>query len=168
MVLTDYRDVIRQLKKDQIVGDAILPSTRKRLKQIEQTVASRDLVTLPDRPVAFRLASADQSVKTPFPHIVPPPFVDNTGQRGVVELPLSAYAPPSDSPKYFDDFTYQAAAWPIVAHEARPGNELEFDSMLRTGMSNARLLYAFNTTDTDGWGSTPNGSCSHTNPWTAN
>ena len=31
----DYRDVIRALKKEQLVGDAILPHYRKRLEDME-------------------------------------------------------------------------------------------------------------------------------------
>ena len=34
--LTDYRDVIRELKKKQITGDAILPFYKERLKAIEE------------------------------------------------------------------------------------------------------------------------------------
>ncbi len=33
---SDYRDVIRELKKQQLVGDAILPFYQERLKQIEK------------------------------------------------------------------------------------------------------------------------------------
>src|SRR6476646_1006039 len=46
----DYRDVIRELKKKQIVGDAILPLYQDRLKQVEKIIVDHQLVTLPDRP----------------------------------------------------------------------------------------------------------------------
>ena len=39
---TDYRDVIRALKKEQLVGDAILPHYRKRLEDIEAIVRERE------------------------------------------------------------------------------------------------------------------------------
>src|SRR4029453_17561875 len=52
---TDYRDVIRELKKDQLVGDAILPHYQSRLKEIEEIIRRERLVTLPNRPARIRL-----------------------------------------------------------------------------------------------------------------
>ena len=52
----------------------------------------------------------------------------------------------------YDDFTYDAAAWTLTAHEARPGHELQFDSMLEHGVSLARVKFAFNSTNVEGWG----------------
>src|SRR5262249_51501823 len=49
-------------------------------------------------------------------------------------------------------FTYDAAAWTLTAHEARPGHELQFDNMLEHGVSLARVRYAFNSTNVEGWG----------------
>jgi len=46
---SDYRAVIRNLKKQQLVGDAILPHYQQRLKQLEEIIHARNLVTLPDR-----------------------------------------------------------------------------------------------------------------------
>src|SRR3954469_16828506 len=42
---TDYRDVIAQLKKEQLVGDAILPHYKQRLADIEKIIQEKDLVT---------------------------------------------------------------------------------------------------------------------------
>jgi len=68
-------------------------------------------------------------------------------------LPLNIPAGPGQtaSEKY-DDFTFDAAAWTLTAHEARPGHELQFDSMLEHGVSLARVRYAFNSTNVEGWG----------------
>ena len=63
---SDYRDVIRQLKKDQLVGEAILPHYQKRLAQIEEIVRREHLATLPDRPARIRLASAADPVLLPW------------------------------------------------------------------------------------------------------
>jgi uncharacterized protein (DUF885 family) len=52
----------------------------------------------------------------------------------------------------YDDFTFSAASWTIIAHEARPGHELQFDKMVEEGVSKARALYAFNSTNAEGWG----------------
>ena len=51
-----------------------------------------------------------------------------------------------------DDYTFDAASWTLIAHEARPGHELQFDSMVEQGVSLARSRYAFNSTNVEGWG----------------
>ena len=149
----DYRDVIRDLKKDQLVGDAILPFYQERLKQIEKIIEEQQLVSLPDRPARIRIASAAETSQQPAPHMVPPPFIHNTGQKGEFVLPLNIPAGPGQTAaEKYDDFTYDAAAWTLTAHEARPGHELQFDSMLEHGVSLARVRYAFNSTNVEGWG----------------
>ena len=150
---SDYRDVMRELKKQQLVGDAILPFYEERLKQIEKIVNDHQIVTLPDRPAQIRIATAAETSQTPAPHMQPPPFLHNTGQRGAFVLPLNL--PPSQGQSTtdkYDDFSFDAAAWTLTAHEARPGHELQFDSMLEHGVSLARVKYAANSTNVEGWG----------------
>ena len=53
---SDYRDVIRELKKQQLVGDAILPFYENRLKQIEGVITEHQIVTAA-RPPGARSAS---------------------------------------------------------------------------------------------------------------
>ncbi len=150
---SDYRDVIRELKKKQLVGDAILPFYRERLKQIEKIIVDHQIVNLPDRPARIRLATAAETAQQPAPHMVPPPFLHNTGQKGEFVLPLNVPAGPGQtSAEKYDDFTFDAAAWTLTAHEARPGHELQFDSMVEHGVSLARVEYAFNSTNVEGWG----------------
>jgi uncharacterized protein (DUF885 family) len=149
----DYRDVIRDLKKEQLVGDAILPFYQERLKQIEKIIVEQQIVSLPGRPARIRIATAAETAQQPAPHMVPPPFIHNTGQKGEFVLPLNIPAGPGQvSTETYDDFTYDAAAWTLTAHEARPGHELQFDSMLEHGVSLARVRYAFNSTNVEGWG----------------
>ena len=149
----DYRDVIRDLKKEQLVGDAILPFYQERLKQIEKIIVEQQIVSLPERPARIRIATAAETAQQPAPHMVPPPFIHNTGQKGEFVLPLNIPAGPGQtSTEKYDDFTYDAAAWTLTAHEARPGHELQFDSMLEHGVSLARVRYAFNSTNVEGWG----------------
>jgi Bacterial protein of unknown function (DUF885) len=150
---SDYRDVIRELKKQQLVGDAILPFYEERLKQLEKIIVDQQIVSLPERPARIRIATAAETAQQPAPHMQPPPFLHNTGQKGVFVLPLNIPAGPgqTESEKY-DDFTFDAAAWTLTAHEARPGHELQFDSMLEHGVSLARVRYAFNSTNVEGWG----------------
>ncbi|HEV7219740.1 MAG TPA: DUF885 domain-containing protein, partial [Terriglobales bacterium] len=149
----DYRDVMRGLKKQQLVGDAILPFYESRLKQIEKIIVEHQIVTLPDRPARIRIATAAETAQQPAPHMVPPPFLHNTGGKGEFVLPLNIPAGPGQtSSEKYDDFTFDAAAWTLTAHEARPGHELQFDSMLEHGVSLARVRYAFNSTNVEGWG----------------
>jgi uncharacterized protein (DUF885 family) len=149
---SDYRDVMRELKKRQIVGDTIVPLYKDRLKQIEQIIKDHELVTLPDRPARIRLATAAETVQQPAPHMVPPPFLHNTGEKGEFVLPLNIPAGQGQNAEKYDDFTFDAAAWTLTAHEARPGHELQFDSMVEHGVSVARVRYAFNSTNVEGWG----------------
>jgi len=148
----DYRSVIAELKKKQITGEAILPFYIERLHAIEQIIGAHDLVTLPSRPAIIRLATAAETVQQPAPHMAPPPLLHNTGQRGEFVLPLNIPAANGGSGDQYDDFTFDAVAWTLTAHEARPGHELQFDSMVEQGVSLARGLYAFNSTNAEGWG----------------
>src|SRR5258708_165136 len=85
--------------------------------------------------------------------MVPPPLLNNTGQQGEFVLPLQAPPPPGSSEtRRMDDFTFAAASWTLTAHEARPGHELQFDSMVEQGVSVARSLFAFNSVNVEGWG----------------
>jgi uncharacterized protein (DUF885 family) len=149
--VTDYRDVIRELKKKQLVGEQILPHYQARLKQIEQLVREQHLVTLPQREMVIRLGSAAETAATPAPHVDPPRLIGNTGQMAAFVLPLRI---PDEHGKEvgFDDFTFDAASWTLTAHEGRPGHELQFASMLEKGVSTARVLYAFNSVNVEGWG----------------
>ena len=147
---TDYRDVIRELKKKQLVGDRILPHYFARLKQIEDIVRREDLVTLPDRAAKIRLASEAESAASPAPHMSPPRLVGNTGEQGEFVLPLRV---PDEHGEMqgFDDFTFEAASWTLTAHEARPGHEMQFAKMIEAGVSTARAIFAFNSTNVEGW-----------------
>jgi len=149
---SDYRAVIAELKKTQITGEAILPFYRNRLHEIEQVIVAHNLVTLPDRPAIIRLATAAETAQQPAPHMSPPPFLHNTGQRGEFVLPLNIPSATGGAADKYDDFTFDAVAWTLTAHEARPGHELQFDSMVEQGVSLARALYAFNSTNVEGWG----------------
>jgi len=148
----DYRSVVAELKKKQITGAEILPFFQKRLAAIEQIIVANALVTLPDRPAIIRLATAAETAREPAPHMKPPPFLNNTGQRGEFILPLNIPSATGGAEDQYDDFTYDAVAWTLTAHEARPGHELQFDSMVERGVSLARALYAFNSTNAEGWG----------------
>jgi hypothetical protein len=147
----DYRDVIKELKKEQLVGSAILDHYRKRLKQIEEIVGEQQIVSLLSRPARIRLATEAESAAIPAPYMHPPRLLGNTGEIGEFVLPLNV-PDPSGKLRKFDDFTFAAASWTLTAHEARPGHELQFASVIEQGVSDARVLFAFNSTNVEGWG----------------
>jgi hypothetical protein len=82
---------------------------------------------LPDRPAIIRLATAAETAQVPAPHMVPPPFVHNTGQRGEFVPPLNIPSATGGAEDKYDDFTFDAVSWTLTAHEARPGHELSCD-----------------------------------------
>jgi hypothetical protein len=146
-----YRDVIRVLKKDQLAGDQILPHYQQRLADIEAILRRERLITLPDRPAIITIATAAETAQQPAPHMRPPRLIDNHGERGQFVLPMGTAGEGGKALKY-DDFTFAAASWTLISHEARPGHELQFDAMVERGVSLARAMFAFNSTNVEGWG----------------
>ncbi len=149
--VTDYRDVILELKKDQIVGEAILPFFENKLADLEEIIREKEIVTLPDRDAVIRLASEAESAAIPAPHLRPPRLIGNTGEYAEFVLPLNIPGEDGKSTLQFDDFTHDAAAWTLTVHEARPGHELQFASILEKGVSTARVVFAFNSVNVEGW-----------------
>jgi hypothetical protein len=146
----DYRDVMRELKKTSIPADQLLPYYRERLKDIEGIIRAHNLVTLPARDANIRTASPAEAARTPAPFMNPPRMIGNTGEYGEFVIPLAN--PNAKSKERMDDFDYAAVSWGVTAHEARPGHELQFASMVEQGMSVARARFAFNSANVEGWG----------------
>ncbi len=145
----DYREVLRELKKDRIDEATLMALYRGRLKQIEEIVREERIVSLPQRDAVIRLATEAESAATPAPHIDPPRLVGNTGEPAEFVLPLSN---PNAAPgTVMDDFTFDAITWTLTAHEARPGHELQFAAMMEKGVSTARVVFAFNSANIEGW-----------------
>ena len=147
----DYRDVIQELKKQQLVGEAILPHYHQRIKELEALIREGQVVTLPDREMVIRLASEAESAAVPAPHMSPPRLIGNTGEMGEFVLPLRIPGAEGEDDVGFDDFTFEAASWTLTVHEGRPGHELQFASMVERGVSQARILFAFNSVNVEGW-----------------
>jgi uncharacterized protein (DUF885 family) len=148
---TDYRTVLRELKKQQLDRNSIEPYYEGVIGKIETIIREHHLVTLPKRKMIMRLASEAESAAEPAPHMDPPPLIDNHGERGQFVLPLGN--PPNGNGKSeaYDDFTCKACAWTLTAHEGRPGHELQFSAMVEHGVSLARSLFAFNSVNVEGW-----------------
>ena len=150
---TDYRDVIRELKKRQLVGPAILPHYQARLRELEEIIRREKVATLPRRPARIRVASEAESAASPAPNLRPPRLIGNTGEQGEFVLPLSvptAGAAGAAMTSY-DDFTFEAASWTLTVHEARPGHEMQFAALVENGVSAARAIFAFNSVNVEGW-----------------
>lgn len=146
---TDYRDVIRELKKAHIPNDRLLEVYRERLAGIEKIVREQHLISLPERAAVIRLATPAESAALPAPHLSIPRLIGNTGESGEFVLPTGN--PNAESKAEMDDFNYEAIAWDLTAHEARPGHELQFAAMIEGGVSVARALFAFNSANVEGW-----------------
>jgi hypothetical protein len=145
----DYREVIRQLKKEQIPPDRLLKLYATRLQTIEDMIRRANIVSLPTRKTVIRLATEAESAARPAPYIDPPRFVGNTGEP--LEFVIPTRNPNAQPGSIMDDFSYDAIAWTLTAHEARPGHELQFAGILERGVSTARVVYAFNSANVEGW-----------------
>ena len=149
--MRDYRDVIRELKKQQLVGEAILPHYQARMHDLEKIIEANGIVTLPKREARIQLASEAESAAIPAPHLQAPRMIGNTGEMGTFMLPLKIPSKDGTEKLGFDDFTFEAASWTLTAHEGRPGHELQFASIVEKGVSLARGLFAFNSVNVEGW-----------------
>lgn len=147
----DYRAVIRELKKQQIDKEKVMPLYEARLTQIEDSVRQHRIVSLPDRKAKIRLASDAENAQQPAPHMSPPRLIGNTGEYGEFVLTTGMPADASGKVLRFDDFTHEAGTWTLTAHEARPGHELQFAKMIEAGVSTARGVFAFNSVNVEGW-----------------
>jgi uncharacterized protein (DUF885 family) len=147
----DYREVIKALKREQLKAGEVMPLYHQRLADIEDIIRREHLVTLPDRPCIIRLATEAETAQQPAPHMDAPRLLNNHGERGQFILPAGTTGANGKALKY-DDFTFSAASWTLTAHEARPGHELQFAAMIEHGVSDARAIFAFNSTNVEGWG----------------
>ena len=145
----DYRDVIRHYKETQIAPEAVLPLYWKRLHDIEAIIRREHLITLPDRQANIRIATDAEAAQTPAPQMQPPRLIGNTGEYGEFIIPLTN--PHAKSAARLDDFTNEPVTWTLAAHEARPGHELQFASMVERGASQARAIFAMNSANVEGW-----------------
>ena len=148
---SDYRDVLREMKKAQVTGEAILPLYQQRIQDMERIIREQRIVTLPERPMRVRLASEAESAATPAPNMRPPRLIGNTGEMGEFVLPLRIPGKQGGEALALDDFTYDALSWALTAHEGRPGHELQFASLVEKGVSRARMIFALNSVNVEGW-----------------
>ena len=147
----DYRAVIAQLKKDGAIdGDKLVDHYHAVLRDIEEIIVREQLVTLPDRDAGIRIATAAETARSPAPHLQPPRLIGNTGEYPTFVIPQLQQN--EDGSWQQTDDTYEAGAWTLTAHEARPGHEMQFSSIVESGVSITRAVFAFNSANVEGWG----------------
>lgn len=147
---SDYRAVIKALKQEQIAPDQVEATYHEVIARVEEIIRREHIVTLPQRPMQMRMASAAETAAQPAPHMDPPPLIGNKGERGT--FAPTAGNPGSDGKSDgYDDFSHKSATWTLTAHEGRPGHELQFTAMVERGVSLARSVFAFNSVNVEGW-----------------
>jgi hypothetical protein len=145
----DFRDVLRSLRSHPVPPAAMLELYRRHLAAIEAIIRKEKIVTLPKRAANIRLATDAEAANTPSPFMSAPRLIGNTGEFGEFIIPLGN--PHAKSTEKMDDFANDGEAWTLTAHEARPGHELQFASMVEHGVSLARGIFAFNSANVEGW-----------------
>ena len=146
---SDYREVIRLLKKERIAGDELLDYYNARLKDIEKIIRDNQLVSLPDRDAGIRIASEAETAAQPAAHLETPRLIGNTGEFPVFVLPKLGKN--ADGSWQQSDDNFEAGTWTLTAHEARPGHELQYSAMIEEGVSIARAVFSFNSANVEGW-----------------
>ena len=146
----NYRDVLRELKKERVPADKVIELYTSHLAKIEEIIRREHIITLPARAAVIRLATEAETAAQPAPHLDPPRLIGNTGEPGEFVLPTKN--PNAATNAAMDDFDYEAISWAVTTHEARPGHELQFAGMMERGVSTARVVFAFNSANIEGWG----------------
>ena len=141
---------MRKLKEEQIPQGTLLDLYKSRLGEIEAIIRREDIVSLPERDAVIREATEAEAAAIPASFMSPPQLINNTGQYGEFVLVQSNPALGEDA--QMDDWSHDAITWALTVHEARPGHELQFTSLVENGTSLARSVYAFNSANVEGWG----------------
>ena len=147
----DYRQVIALLKQDGALdGDELLEHYYDVLREIEAIIVRENLVTLPERDAGIRIATEAETAVQPAAHLDIPRLLGNTGEYPFFVIPKLTQN--EDGSWQQTDDTYVAGSWTLTAHEARPGHEMQFSSVIESGVSIARALFALNSANVEGWG----------------
>ena len=146
---SNYREVIKLLKTEQVHGDQLMAKYREIMRELDVIIVREGLVSLPDEPARVRMATPAETAQQPAAHLDIPRLVGNTGEFPEFIVPTIVANEDGSWPA--SDYAFPAMMWTLSAHEARPGHELQFTTMLRGGVSTARALFAFNSANVEGW-----------------
>lgn len=148
---SDYREVIALLKRDGAIdGDKLLDHYHAVLRDIEEIIVREGIVSLPEREAGIRIATEAETAVQPAPHLDIPRLIGNTGEYPFFVIPQLQQD--DDGSWVQTDDTYVAGSWTLTAHEARPGHEMQFSSVIESGVSIARAVFALNSANVEGWG----------------
>ncbi|MBT8073154.1 MAG: DUF885 domain-containing protein [Xanthomonadales bacterium] len=145
----DYSEVIERLKQEQVHGDALIAKYREIMAQLDVVIDREGLVSLPDGPARVRMATPAETAQQPAAHLDVPRLIGNTGEFPEFIVPTIEQNEDGSWP--VSDYAFPAMMWTLSAHEARPGHEMQFTTMIRGGVSTARVLFAFNSANVEGW-----------------
>ncbi len=146
---TQYREVLELLKDEQVTGDVLMDEYTEIMRELDQIIINNNLATVPNEPARARMASAAETAQQPAAHLDIPRLVGNTGEYPEFIVPKIEQNEDGSWPE--NDYAFRAMMWTLSAHEARPGHEMQFTTMLRGGVSTARALFAFNSANVEGW-----------------
>lgn len=146
---TDYREVMELLKNEQVYGDALMEEYGKVMRELDNIIRKHEIISLPNEAARARMATAAETAQQPAAHLDIPRLVGNTGEFPEFIVPKIEQNEDGTWPK--NDYAFKAMMWTLSAHEARPGHEMQFTTMLRGGVSTARALFAFNSANVEGW-----------------
>ncbi len=146
---TDYREVILRLKEEQVPGDRLMARYQEVMVALDEIIERENLISLPDEPARVRMATPAETAQRPAAHLDVPRLIGNTGE--FPEFIVPNLQPDEDGNWPASDYAFPAQMWTLSAHEARPGHEMQFTTMLRGGVSTARALFAFNSANVEGW-----------------
>lgn len=147
--LTDYRDVIRKLSEEQAHGEELVKAYETAMLALDDIIEREGLATLPNEPARMRMATPAETAQSPAAHLDVPRLIGNTGE--FPEFIVPNIAQNEDGTWPYSDYAVPASMWTLSAHEARPGHEMQFTTMLRGGVSIARATFAFNSANVEGW-----------------
>ena len=145
----NYREVIKLLKQEQVHGDKLMARYRETMVELDAIIKRENLVSLPDEPARVRMATAAETAQQPAAHLDVPRLIGNTGE--FPEFIVPTIVPDEDGNWPVSDYAFPAMMWTLAAHEARPGHEMQFTTMLRGGVTTARVMFAFNSANVEGW-----------------
>jgi hypothetical protein len=144
---SDPASVFHKLREEQIVGrDEILKALQKANDKIEKLIREHDVVTLPEIPPIIQIASPEESEIFDYPYIDTPPVMNAEGKRPWFVYPVGA-----DGYSKYPDSAFEAGMTTLMAHEIRPGHELQYATMIDFGTTLARSFFADNNANMEGW-----------------
>lgn len=137
---SNYRDVIKALKREQLSAAETLSLYQGRAKNLEQIIKREHLVTIPPELFSIRLATPRENNNFPVP------LYDDDNQTFVIPVLQNR-----QKAKLYNDFTNPAMSWTLTAHEGRPGHNLQITTINNQDLSRVRTSFAFNSTSVEGW-----------------